>query len=172
MSCNALWKKRRQPNRRVSNGENRCNASGCFSYSRYFVGAFLIPYVLIMFFVGRSMFYMEMLMGQFRSAGATLVFDCVPIARGLLLRTAASLKIILAPFHFRIVWNDPNLSQTLVDHITGIGAPISVMSSLAETKGCTKRRDWNTLRLALSNGNKFRCIQTLTEGMKRTELPI
>lgn len=67
------------------------------------------------------MFYMEMLMGQFRSAGATLVFDCVPIARGLLLRTAASLKIILAPFHFRIVWNGPNLSQALVDHITGIG---------------------------------------------------
>ncbi|KAK8763697.1 hypothetical protein V5799_033692, partial [Amblyomma americanum] len=44
-------------------------------------GAFLLPYLIIMTVVGRSMFYMEMLMGQFRSAGATQVFDCVPIAR-------------------------------------------------------------------------------------------
>lgn len=46
-------------------------------------GAFLLPYLLIMTVVGRSMFYMEMLMGQFRSAGATQVFDCVPLARGV-----------------------------------------------------------------------------------------
>ncbi|CAN8006163.1 unnamed protein product [Ixodes pacificus] len=45
-------------------------------------GAFLIPYIIIMTLVGRSMFYMEMLLGQFRSAGATLCFDCVPLARG------------------------------------------------------------------------------------------
>ncbi|KAL3196824.1 hypothetical protein MRX96_045058 [Rhipicephalus microplus] len=45
-------------------------------------GAFLLPYLLIMTVVGRSMFYMEMLMGQFRSSGATQVFDCVPMARG------------------------------------------------------------------------------------------
>ncbi|KAG0412083.1 hypothetical protein HPB47_010780 [Ixodes persulcatus] len=46
-------------------------------------GAFLIPYIIIMTLVGRSMFYMEMLLGQFRSAGATLCFDCVPLARGV-----------------------------------------------------------------------------------------
>ncbi|KAL1420663.1 hypothetical protein MTO96_004409 [Rhipicephalus appendiculatus] len=46
-------------------------------------GAFLLPYLLIMTVVGRSMFYMEMLMGQFRSSGATQVFDCVPLARGV-----------------------------------------------------------------------------------------
>lgn len=46
-------------------------------------GAFLLPYLLIMTVVGRSMFYMEMLMGQFRSSGATQVFDCVPMARGV-----------------------------------------------------------------------------------------
>ncbi|XP_077547814.1 sodium- and chloride-dependent glycine transporter 1-like [Haemaphysalis longicornis] len=46
-------------------------------------GAFLLPYLIIMTVFGRSMFYMEMLMGQFRSAGATQVFDCVPMARGV-----------------------------------------------------------------------------------------
>ncbi|KAH9363689.1 hypothetical protein HPB48_002032 [Haemaphysalis longicornis] len=46
-------------------------------------GAFLLPYLIIMTVVGRAMFYMEMLMGQFRSAGATQVFDCVPMARGV-----------------------------------------------------------------------------------------
>lgn len=45
--------------------------------------AFLIPYILIVAAIGRPMYYMELIMGQFSSSGSVKVFDSMPMARGV-----------------------------------------------------------------------------------------
>ncbi|KAH8286191.1 hypothetical protein KR054_003993, partial [Drosophila jambulina] len=46
-------------------------------------GAFLIPYLIVLFLVGKPIYYMEMLLGQFSSRGIVHVFDFAPMMRGV-----------------------------------------------------------------------------------------
>ncbi|KAJ6647377.1 Sodium-dependent nutrient amino acid transporter 1 [Pseudolycoriella hygida] len=46
-------------------------------------GAFLIPYMILLFLVGKPVYYLEMLIGQFSSRGSLEVFDFAPIMRGI-----------------------------------------------------------------------------------------
>ncbi|XP_059608195.1 sodium-dependent nutrient amino acid transporter 1-like [Phlebotomus argentipes] len=46
-------------------------------------GAFVIPYLIVLVFVGRPVYYLEMLLGQFSSRGAVRVFDFAPAFRGI-----------------------------------------------------------------------------------------
>ncbi|XP_067628880.1 sodium-dependent nutrient amino acid transporter 1-like [Eurosta solidaginis] len=46
-------------------------------------GAFVIPYIIVLFLVGKPIYYMEMLLGQFSSRGSIKVFDFAPIMRGV-----------------------------------------------------------------------------------------
>ncbi|GAB0087877.1 Transporter [Sergentomyia squamirostris] len=46
-------------------------------------GAFVIPYLIVLMFVGRPVYYLEMLLGQFSSRGAVRVFDFAPFFRGV-----------------------------------------------------------------------------------------
>lgn len=45
-------------------------------------GAFVIPYIIVLFLVGKPVYYMEMLLGQLSSRGSIKVFDFSPIMRG------------------------------------------------------------------------------------------
>lgn len=45
-------------------------------------GAFLIPYIIVLFLVGKPIYYLEMILGQFSSRGSAKVFDYAPIMRG------------------------------------------------------------------------------------------
>lgn len=45
-------------------------------------GAFLIPYLIVLILVGKPVYYLEMLLGQFSSRGSVKVYDFVPILRG------------------------------------------------------------------------------------------
>ena len=45
-------------------------------------GAFLIPYLLTLIFVGKPLYYMELAMGQFSSYGCVRVWEVVPAFRG------------------------------------------------------------------------------------------
>jgi len=45
-------------------------------------GAFLIPYLIVLILVGKPVYYLEMLLGQFSSRGSVKVYDFVPIMRG------------------------------------------------------------------------------------------
>lgn len=44
-------------------------------------GAFLIPYLIILFFIGRPLYFLEMILGQFSSYGSVKVWAVVPIAK-------------------------------------------------------------------------------------------
>ena len=46
-------------------------------------GAFLIPYILVLFFVGRPLYLLELALGQFSSSGSVLVWDMVPAFGGI-----------------------------------------------------------------------------------------
>ncbi|KAG5879010.1 hypothetical protein JTB14_037004 [Gonioctena quinquepunctata] len=47
-------------------------------------GAFLIPYIIVLIFVGRPMYYMEMALGQFSSRGSVKMFEKLsPVFRGI-----------------------------------------------------------------------------------------
>ncbi|XP_017066666.1 sodium-dependent nutrient amino acid transporter 1 [Drosophila eugracilis] len=46
-------------------------------------GAFVIPYLIVLVLVGKPVYYMEMLLGQFSSRGSVKVYDFSPIMRGI-----------------------------------------------------------------------------------------
>lgn len=46
-------------------------------------GAFVIPYIIVLLLVGKPVYFMEMVLGQFSSRGSVKVFDCVPAMRGV-----------------------------------------------------------------------------------------
>lgn len=46
-------------------------------------GAFLIPYIIVLIVVGKPLYYMELVMGQFSSRGCIKVYDMVPALRGI-----------------------------------------------------------------------------------------
>lgn len=45
-------------------------------------GAFVIPYIIVLFLVGRPIYYLEMVVGQFSSRSSVNVFDLCPLFRG------------------------------------------------------------------------------------------
>uniref|UniRef100_A0A8W7P9P5 Transporter n=1 Tax=Anopheles coluzzii TaxID=1518534 RepID=A0A8W7P9P5_ANOCL len=46
-------------------------------------GAFLIPYLVVLFLIGRPLYYLEMAMGQFCSRGCVKIYDMAPAMRGV-----------------------------------------------------------------------------------------
>lgn len=46
-------------------------------------GAFVIPYLIVLFIIGKPGYFLEMVMGQFSSRGTIKVYDCVPAMRGV-----------------------------------------------------------------------------------------
>jgi solute carrier family 6 amino acid transporter-like protein 5/7/9/14 len=45
-------------------------------------GAFLIPYIIVLLFIGKPLYFLEMAMGQFSSYGSVKVWEIVPILKG------------------------------------------------------------------------------------------
>lgn len=46
-------------------------------------GAFIIPYLIVLVLVGKPVYYLEMLMGQFSSRSSVQVFEFSPAMRGI-----------------------------------------------------------------------------------------
>ncbi|ALC43615.1 CG4476 [Drosophila busckii] len=57
-------------------------------------GAFLIPYLVVLLLVGKPIYYMEMLLGQFSSRGIVQVFDLAPLMRGVGYAQLLSLAVL------------------------------------------------------------------------------
>lgn len=84
-------------------------------------GAFLIPYLIVLLLVGKPIYYLEMLVGQFSGRGSVNVYDIVPLMRGIgygqLFAVAALLsyyaallaltvRYFLASFHAVLPWSE------------------------------------------------------------------
>ncbi|XP_058059378.1 sodium-dependent nutrient amino acid transporter 1-like [Anopheles bellator] len=50
---------------------------------KYGGGAFLLPYLIVLFVVGRPIYYLEMVLGQFSSRGVVKLYDLAPAMRGI-----------------------------------------------------------------------------------------
>lgn len=46
-------------------------------------GAFVFPYIVVLLLVGKPLYYMELLLGQFSSKGCIKVYDFAPAMRGI-----------------------------------------------------------------------------------------
>jgi solute carrier family 6 amino acid transporter-like protein 5/7/9/14 len=57
-------------------------------------GAFLVPYIIILFLIGKPVYFMEMLLGQFSSRGSVKVYDMAPIMRGVGYGQAMAMGIV------------------------------------------------------------------------------
>ncbi|KAL5286651.1 hypothetical protein ACFFRR_007957 [Megaselia abdita] len=83
-------------------------------------GAFVIPYLIVLFLVGKPAYYMEMLLGQFSTKGTIKVFDFSPAMRGIgygqIFSTAVvttyyattmalTLRYFVASFSFELPWS-------------------------------------------------------------------
>jgi len=45
-------------------------------------GAFLIPYLIVLIFIGRPIYYLEMCIGQFASSGQVKIWSVAPLFKG------------------------------------------------------------------------------------------
>lgn len=59
-----------------------------------FLGAFVIPYIIVLLLIGKPIYFMEMVIGQFSSRGSVKVFDCVPAMRGVGVGQIVSVAIV------------------------------------------------------------------------------
>lgn len=58
---------------------NKC----IISYINYISGAFLVPYLLMLIFLGLPLFYMELALGQYQKCGAISVWNRIcPVFSG------------------------------------------------------------------------------------------
>jgi solute carrier family 6 (neurotransmitter transporter, glycine) member 5/9 len=46
-------------------------------------GAFLIPYITVLILIGKPMYFMEMILGQFTSRGVVRIWEMAPILKGI-----------------------------------------------------------------------------------------
>ena len=49
----------------------------------YVLGAFLIPYIILLVLIGKPMYYMEAALGQYSQLGPVAVWKCAPVAKGM-----------------------------------------------------------------------------------------
>jgi len=55
-----------------------------FCDGMYNAGAFLIPYLIFMVFLGLPLFYLELALGQYASVGSITVWRLCPLFKGIL----------------------------------------------------------------------------------------
>ncbi|XP_055531740.1 sodium-dependent nutrient amino acid transporter 1-like isoform X2 [Wyeomyia smithii] len=111
-------------------------------------GAFLIPYLVVLFVVGRPIYYLEMVMGQFCSRGCVKVYDLAPIMKGIgvgqslamfVVMTyytpvlAITLRYLIASFRSVLPWSkcDPSWSRCINSDFRGfLNATDPTLSSM------------------------------------------
>lgn len=59
-------------------------------------GAFVIPYMIVLLVVGRPVYYLEMVMGQFSSRGSVKVYDVSPVMRGIGVGQMIAMSIVIS----------------------------------------------------------------------------
>lgn len=62
----------------------RLNQNQLYAYNyTSHIGAFLVPYLLMLFLCGIPLFYLEMNLGQFSGSGCITIFKIAPILKGI-----------------------------------------------------------------------------------------
>ncbi|XP_023222444.1 sodium- and chloride-dependent glycine transporter 2-like isoform X1 [Centruroides sculpturatus] len=64
-------------------------------------GAFLFPYVILLLFVGKPMYFLEVALGQYSNSGPTTVWKCFPLGKGI--GVAMVMLSIIVAIYYNIV---------------------------------------------------------------------
>ncbi|XP_039954948.1 sodium-dependent nutrient amino acid transporter 1-like isoform X1 [Bactrocera tryoni] len=114
-------------------------------------GAFVIPYLIVLLIIGRPVYYLEIILGQFSGRGCIKAFNMAPIMKGVaagqVLATGASityyssimaltLRFLIASFstvlpwsYCREEWGDSCLNETASTGVNVTQKTVSKMSS-------------------------------------------
>ena len=88
----------------------------CFFHPLYVIGAFLIPYFLMLLLIGLPLFYMELAFGQYASLGAITIWKVAPLFKGMWYSRPA-LCLYQANFSFywfvSVAFLDPHIQAVL-----------------------------------------------------------
>lgn len=103
---------------------------------KFIGGAFVIPYVIVLFLVGKPVYYLEMVIGQFSSRSSIKAFDVCPITRGMFV---GSSKL--------------NLTTRIY-----LGLSFTVLRDLKALLNQTYYRNWCWAGSCNSNGNWLLCL--------------
>ncbi|XP_014085724.2 sodium-dependent nutrient amino acid transporter 1 isoform X2 [Bactrocera oleae] len=117
-------------------------------------GAFVIPYLIVLLIIGRPVYYLEIILGQFSGRGCIKAFNMAPIMKGVaagqVLATGASityyssimaltLRFLIASFskvlpwsYCREEWGDSCLNETT--SVAFNGTQLNVLSHERQTK--------------------------------------
>jgi solute carrier family 6 amino acid transporter-like protein 5/7/9/14 len=106
-------------------------------------GAFLLPYLIVLYIIGKPAFFLEMVVGQFSSRGATKVYDCCPAMRGVGTGQVLSLMFVV----------------TYYSAIIGLILKYLVSSFTFELPWATCRPEWGA-----------NCISSASPGMKNVNI--
>nr|XP_040235408.2 sodium-dependent nutrient amino acid transporter 1-like [Anopheles coluzzii] len=80
-------------------------------------GAFVIPYLIVLLVVGRPIYYLEMMMGQFSSRGSVKVYDVSPIMRGIGIAQMVSICVV-------IVYYAATIATAIRFFVASFGSPL------------------------------------------------
>lgn len=74
-------------------------------------GAFLIPYLIVLFLIGKPIYYLEMVIGQFSSRGSVKVFDLCPAMKGKRFQVSFSNVEVAMPLRLKNMVKNINFMQ-------------------------------------------------------------
>uniref|UniRef100_A0A2M4A971 Sodium-dependent nutrient amino acid transporter 1 n=2 Tax=Anopheles triannulatus TaxID=58253 RepID=A0A2M4A971_9DIPT len=116
-------------------------------------GAFVIPYLIVLFVIGRPIYYLEMVLGQFSNRGCVKVYDLAPAMRGIGVGQtmaiftvityytavlAITLRYLIASFSPELPWArcDPSWTNCIdslrIGNLTIAGANVTQQKASAE----------------------------------------
>lgn len=97
----------------------------------------MIPYIIVLFIIGKPGYFLEMVVGQFSSRGTIKVFDCVPAMRGVGVGQVISSLFV----------------ATYYSSIMGLALKYFWDSMSSELPWATCREEWGPCLSAVDDGN-------------------
>ncbi|KAI1284868.1 Sodium- and chloride-dependent glycine transporter 2 [Halotydeus destructor] len=140
-----------------------------FPYAAYTNGggAFLIPYLLLLFIIGRPLYYMEIALGQFSGKGPIKIWKCVPALKGIGFAQnattayviifynylmALSLYYLFASFQSPLPWTVCDKDWATNCDQTTNGSDSIASNSSGNSSASLTEQYWNNNVLRLSSG--------------------
>ncbi|XP_037826008.1 sodium-dependent nutrient amino acid transporter 1 isoform X1 [Lucilia sericata] len=118
-------------------------------------GAFLIPYLVVLFLVGKPIYYLEMIIGQFSSRGSVKVFDLCPAMRGVGIGQIVSISMV----------------TTYYVAIMGMTVRYLFESFKSPLPWTECRDSWNAVCVASAEVNTAEILYSATDNLTSTTLP-
>ncbi|CAG0893592.1 unnamed protein product [Darwinula stevensoni] len=98
-------------------------------------GAFLIPYLVVLFLVGTPLFYMELCLGQFLGRGCVRVWDAVPFFRGIGFSQLVAVSLVVSYYCYLVGITFFYLAKSFLDPLPWSNCDFEGADELCFTAG-------------------------------------